>query len=127
MTTTTTLDKHKLIADLRHFTGTEMYHTHAIIGGQSMNITDGCHYLRENAGCYWLFDIILIQQATELMQLEPFQRWQLKRLEDGTWLVTATDGNTITLYKQRIQFSDFPLEEIIIYVEEGVALLRSEH
>jgi hypothetical protein len=127
MTTTITLDKQKLLADLRYFTGTEMYHTHRILGGQSMHITDGCQYLRENAGCYWLFDIILIQQSTELMQLEPFQRWQLAKQPDGSWLVMATDGNTITLYKQRIEFSDFPLEEITIYLDEGVALLPSEY
>jgi hypothetical protein len=92
-----------------------------------MHLTDGCNYLRENAACYWLFDIILIQQGTELMQFEPFQRWQLKKQADGTWVVTATDGNTINLYKQRIQFTDFPLDEITIYVDEGVALLPSEY
>lgn len=121
------LEKKELLSDLQYFHCTTQYYQHKIINGQSMNISDGCEFLRQNAECFWLFDIILIQQATELMKMELFQVWNLSRQDDDSWLITCTDGNSITLYKQRLAFSDFPLSGISIYVENGVAILPSEH
>ena len=44
--------------DLRRFGGTSQYYRHNQILFPNLMLTDGCHFLRENAQCYWLFDAI---------------------------------------------------------------------
>lgn len=47
-------------SDLRYFTGTTTYHYHSHPFGFGIYLTDGCHFLREKAECYWLFSDIAI-------------------------------------------------------------------
>jgi hypothetical protein len=107
---------------LPQFTGTEYYSRHPFLDTQLL-LTDGCAFLRENAQCYWLFDII----AQQLAKRSDFIV-KLKQSKNGTWFFTAKDSRKEqTFYTQRIPYSDFPLSEITIWVENGVALLPSEH
>lgn len=120
METTFTLQEH-----LKQFTGTEEYYKHTL-GNMKLLLTDGCHFVREQCGAYWLFDLILSHQLSAKVRLEPFQVWNL--LNKGKhWLVTCDDGNGRIIVKQQIEYSDFPLDSFVIWVEEGVALLPSEH
>ena len=110
---------------LRHFTGTTKYHVHQVFPNQKFNITDGIHYLRESCQAYWLLDVIY--SYNQKLQKETFQVWTLKLEINDNWIVTCTDGIGKQLIKQQIGYSDFPLDEITIYVKDGIALLPSEN
>ena len=43
------------------------------------------------------------------------------------WNLTATDRNGNTIARQQIEYSDFPLKEIKLYLIDGVLLLPSEN
>ena len=95
------------------------------------SMTDGIFFLTEN-GAAWLIDVLASYQGAKLdRQTEGFQLWKLK-VTDGSAVVTCqADSNTPNLVKQEIPYTDFPLDEITLYVEgEGsnrVCLLTSEH
>lgn len=123
---TTSLNKISLITELQQFTGTEYYYNHQV-GNLKMFLTDGTKYLAEKAQCYWLMDLILSYQYKSLMEIESFQVWKLKKQADRSWIITCTDGNDKALAEQVIQFSDFPLPEISIWLVDSVAMLPSEY
>lgn len=111
---------------LAGFFGTFTYHPHRI-GNLKINLTDGCDYLREEARAFWLFDAILSHQTSVKVRRESFQVWKLNKQADDTWLLSCEDGNKNVITDQKIQFSDFPLDEIIIWLVDGVAMLPTEY
>lgn len=111
---------------LAGFFGTFTYHPHRI-GNLKFNLTDGCDYLREEARAFWLFDAILSHQTSTKVSREQFQVWKLKKQPDENWLLSCEDGNKNVIAEQRIEFSDFPLDEIIIWLVDGVAMLPTEY
>jgi len=48
----TKLLKQELQIAISGFTGTENYYLHRIANGLTMNLTDGCQFIREHAGAY---------------------------------------------------------------------------
>ena len=111
---------------LAGFFGTFTYHPHRI-GNLNINLTDGCDFLRQEAEAFWLFDAILSHQASTKVCREPFQVWKLNKQPDDNWLLSCEDGNKNIITEQSIEFSDFPLDEIIIWLVEGVAMLPTEY
>jgi hypothetical protein len=88
--------------------------------------TDGVSALAEAAGCYWLLDAIGSYQGRR-GKLDPrFQKWILEvDLESKEAVLTGTDeGRTI---RQRIEYTDFPLEKIELWLIYGVVMLPSEY
>ena len=114
-----------LLQHLSQFTGTEEYYNHSL-SNMKLLLTDGCHFVREQCEAYWLFDLIISHQLSPKVRNEPFQVWTLQHL-NNRWFITCHDGNNILLAKQHIEFSDFPLEHFVVWIEDGVALLPSEH
>ncbi len=112
--------------ELMGFFGTFTYHPHRI-GNLKINLTDGCEYLREEARAFWLFDAILSHQTSTKVRREQFQVWKLKKQPDDNWLLSCEDGNKNIVTEQKIEFSDFPLDEIIIWLVDGVAMLPTEY
>lgn len=108
------------------FIGTFTYHSHRI-GNLKINLTDGCDYLRQEAKAFWLFDALLSHQTQAKVKNEPFQVWRLKKQSDDTWLLSCEDGNKNLITEQRIEFSDFPLEEITIWLVDSIAMLPTEY
>jgi hypothetical protein len=118
---------------LAHFTGTERYFRHwtsAII------YTDGIEYLNAN-GAGWLVDAIASHQHNEKVRNEPFQLWELKvnKGKRKAVLTCKSDSDQPAIVKQLIEYTNFPLESIQIYVELGsidgvkeefIAMLPSE-
>lgn len=100
---------------LAQFYGTELWYDISVSRGLKVLLTDGTHFLAENAGCYWLMDVIVSHQLTKKVRQEYFQVWKLFKLDDGTWRVTCDDGNDNILATQDIPFSDFPLDFIKLY------------
>lgn len=120
------MNPQELNLQLANFTGTQNYYEHRTIGTDKILLTDGCHFLREHARCYWLFDLICSYQYK--ISNERFQTWKLKKTGSIGWIVSANDGNYNRLVKQNIVYSDFPMEEgIILYLVDGVAMLPWEY
>lgn len=113
-----------LEAQLSQFTGTQYYYKHL-----GLKLTDGVKFLCEQAGAYWLLDAIASHQP-EVMKdpmLAGIQFWTLKvNLDKSAVLVCErdTDDPVIT---QKIEYTDFPLERIQLYVQQGVVMLPSEY
>jgi len=115
---TTLIDKEMLADELTNFTGTEMYHPFNIVM-RDVVLTDGASYLAQTARAYWLMDIIgsATKHTKELRENE-FIVWTLK-VSDHKGIVTATADEEAVLYSQTIEYTDFPLDEIVLWVEMG--------
>ncbi len=113
-------------SNLSDFTGTFQYHQHRL-ANLSLNLTDGCNYVRNEAQAFWLFDAILSHQISSIVSKHPFQVWRLKLQEDESWKLSCEDGDRNILVVQNIEYSDFPIHEITIWLIDGVALLPTEY
>ena len=109
--------------ELRHFTGTQHYYRNFT----GLLYTDGIQHLAEQAGSYWLIDLVGSYQP-RLQEDVRFQVWKLEVKEDKSALVTMVedDGEPIRV-SQEIAFTDFPLNEFSFYCIDGVMLLKSEY
>ena len=126
----TKLTPAELEAGLAQFYGTQSYWRH--LGPIVM--TDGAKYLADHAGCYWLYDIVF--SVLPKLRGEGFCAVHLTvNLPNHVGRVVIEDGNERVLYEQRIPYTDFPLDEITLFLEDGevggkpakVLLLPSEH
>lgn len=115
----------EIISELTLFYGTENYYRHRLSG---LNYTDGVQYLAEAAECYWLIDAIgsYQPQCKRDPMLRDMQFWTLKRTEGTKFSLTCERDSDDVAIRQEIGFSDFPLNEIKIWVENGVMYLPSE-
>lgn len=115
--------------ELKMFRGTTEYHKHLFPGKSPIILTDGCKYLRDVCNAYWLFDAILSYQCEKILRDVKFQVWELKRLKvDLSWQLTCREDNgKKPLIRQSIEFSDFPLDYIRIWLIDKIALLPSEY
>jgi hypothetical protein len=114
---------------LREFRGTEKYHKHLFPGKSALILTDGCDFVREHMNAYWLFDAILSYQCEKILRNVNFQLWELRQSKkDLSWILTCReDSNLKPIVSQIIEFSDFPLDYLKLYVIQGIALLPSEN
>lgn len=113
-------------ADLAQFTGTEKWYRHPLVAG--ILYTDGIQYVANAAGAYWLIDEIAFKQQHPRIVKEEFQVWTLKvDLEQSTAILTCEDGNYNVLYQKKIHYTDFPLDEIVIYCINKIILLWREY
>lgn len=125
---------------LAGFHGTETYTVWSPFH-KNMLLTDGAKYVAENggnAGAYWLMDLIasyqdqLLEEHKEIA--EGLQLWTLKVNEDKTAVITCQeDTDEDPVVTQEIEFTDFDLPEIVLWVaplgdeEHTVILLPSEY
>ena len=111
---------------LAQFSGTERYHrTHP-----GLLATDGAKYLADQAGAYWLLDIIW----SVLPKIDDdFAVVELSVQENRRAAVVIHDGREpqTNYHKQDIPWTDFPLERIKLYIQqnerERVVMLPSEY
>jgi hypothetical protein len=121
----------ELSVELSQFTGTVAYHRLS----NKLVLTDGALHLAENAECFWLTDIVDSVLFGEINSHETFLVVKWKRNEKGGGVVEIEDGNYNLLYRQEIEFSDFPFGEYEFFVQQTanhngqfyVALLKSEY
>jgi hypothetical protein len=116
----------ELKAGLAGFSGSECMYRH---WSGRLYFTDGVKFLADNAGAYWLIDLIAshIPRCKGDRMLRDFQIWRLKvhnpPLEKGGERYMATaycDRDTDdTAFSQDIPCTDFPLAEIKLYCELG--------
>lgn len=113
-------------SELSQFTGTENWYRHPMV--HKMLYTDGIRYMMAKAGAYWLIDEVAFQQFHPRVKNEEFQVWTLKvNLDEPTAVLQCEDGNGRVLCSKTIPYTDFPLNEIKIFVSDNVILLPSEN
>ena len=119
----------KTAIDLSHFTGTEKFTRWSPLTDDVL--TDGAMYLAEEAGAYWLFDMIssLIPTLTNSSLIVSTLTVDT---DTGQAQLTMTDGNENVLHEKTISFTDFPLDSIVIWsAQNGIGghshMLPSEY
>lgn len=118
--------RNEINANLPYFTGSQKVYEHKTFFGK-MFLTEGANYIREKAQARWLYDAIKSYQGAPVLKGESFQAWTLERVNDMNYLLTCDDGNDNILVKQKIPFSDFPLNGITIWKIDEVCLLPREY
>lgn len=111
------------LSDLGQFTGTDNYYKHWL----GYKYTDGVKYLAEKTQCYWLLDAIFSYHRKE-----PFQVWELVTFIDGennkgAILTMRQDTGAKVEVRQEIEYTDFTLPSIKLWLIEGVLILPSEY
>ncbi len=113
-------------ADLRQFSGSETWYRHAL--NRAVLFTDGAKHVADAGGAYWLLDeIALAQRYKKKVAAEEFQLWKLTVKDDHTARLTCEDGNGQKVFSKKIEFTDFPLDEISFYFTDNTILLPSEY
>jgi len=118
------LSREELLEQLPHFTGTEQHWHHPYFSGYYY--TDGIRFIAQKAEAYWLLVHILSNQKIPDLKGQEFQVWRMK-VADSSAVITVEDGDKNILKKFDIPFTDFPLNELTLWVEGNVLLLPSEH
>lgn len=131
------LSAEQLKSQLSQFTGTDNYYKHWL----GFQYTDGIKFLADNAEFYWLLDAIGSYQPTlrQNPRLRDFQLWLLvvgnehdfiKPKEGNKAVLTCWEDTPSPGVKpavcQQIEYTDFPLQTITLYLENRVLLLPSE-
>ena len=120
--------KQEILAELPNFYGTENYHWWSILF-RNFVLTDGAKYIAEECGAYWLMDAIASHVGA--YRNERFVVAKFVKADDPNWLLTIEDGDGGEYASQCIVFTDFPLDEITLYVikqdDLWVVLLPSEY
>ena len=120
----TTNEINEIKANLSQFTGSEHYYK--ILGG--IMYTDSLKYLAETCQCYWFLDVICSHALSNpKVNKEPFQVYKLTVNANHSAIVEISDGNDNILDKQRIEFTDFPLDSITVWCIDGIILSPSEY
>ena|SRR3990167_8814911 len=125
MKTQETTKQDDLLNELRQFSGTEGWHKLTFL---PVLCTDGVKYLADRAGAYWLVDAIASYLPNVRRTGDRMAVCKLKKIAKS-WLLTLEAGEKTI--KQKIEYSDFPLEEITLYLcDNGFSwclLLPSEY
>lgn len=125
---------------LEQFSGTTNYHLHWT---GKLSFTDGVRFLLEEANAYWLIDAIASYQNDSRIlndeMLRDLQFWKLRVRQNKGVLICSADSGIQPAIVQYIEYTDFPLEKVSIWVErsgfmEGnnicesmIAMLPGEH
>lgn len=113
--------------ELDTFTGSEEIYRHFL----GICYTQGVKYLANKAQAYWLLDAIASHQTKQLLSqpaLRDFQLWQLTVSSDkSAVLICQEDSDTEPVVKQEIEYTDFPLGFVKLYLIQKVLLLPSEY
>ena len=123
MTTTPKLSE----ADLDQFTGgTEHYYQLRLC--PKIMFTDGARYVAKEGRATWLLNLIALSQGSEArLKRQPFQVWKLTVKADRTGTITVEDGNYNQLLTIKLDYTDFPAPEVILWFSNYVIYLPAEH
>lgn len=113
------------VSDLTQFTGSENWYRHPL--WPSITYTDGAQYVAEAGGAYWLLDAIVSHQHDARVRGQEFQVWTLKVSPDRSATLTCEDGDHTLVANQSIAYTDFPLPEITLWLQNDVIFLPSEY
>lgn len=110
---------------IQNATGTECYHKFSQVPNAPV-ITDGVLALAEAAGCYWFLDVIASYQSDKKLDKD-FQVWELNvNIKESSAIVQGFNDTTLII-TQEILHTDFPIEQIQLFLMDGIILLPSEY
>lgn len=89
--------------------------------------TPGVEDMAETCRAYWLIDLIASFCRNRRLIGEPFQVWTLSVQTDHSATLSAGDGNAHELFSRGIHRTDFPLDEIKLYLDQGTLMLPGEY
>jgi len=120
------VEENELLASLKQFTGCDQLARFT----RTVLLTEGCQYLAEAAQCFWLFDVY----ASHLSSVDSNKDWfnclKIKRIKRSAE-ISIEDGNCRVLAEQKIEYTDFPIQEFTLYGcwagEYWVVMLPSEY
>jgi hypothetical protein len=120
----------ELRSNLSQFIGTTAYHQFSPFFPKVV-LTDGALYLAENAGAFWLMDLV----APQLSRInDVFVLIRLVTEPKNRALLEMTDANGSDekiFYAHKIEFTDFPLDRLELYAgrqdDLWVIMLPSEY
>jgi len=119
------LSKKEILEIIHQAHGTETYHKFSSFKNYPV-VTDGVIAVAEAAECFWLLNIIGSNQTDK--RLDPrFQVWKLVVNHENDSAVVSGYNDTELIVSQEIPFTDFPLDELKLFLMDGVILLPSEH
>ena len=105
------LTKQEILNTLPNFYGTEAYYRYSPQFGNFL-LTDGAKYIAEACDAYWLVD--LFASHLPAYKDEGFAVLYLK-VKDGKAVAQIEDGNGKVLAKQKIDYTNFPLDAVVLY------------
>ena len=116
----------KMAKGLEQFYGSENFYRHGI--NRQLIFSDGAKYVADEGRAYWLLDEIAIANLFDTkVKNQDFQVWKLTRTKTGnSATLTCDDGNDNVVFTKRIPFTDFPLPEIVLWVENHTIYLPNE-
>ena len=129
--------------ELSQYYGTEGYRFNSITKMAGMVYTDGVKAMADLCGAWWLVDAIASHQPKAMKDpmLRDMQFWTLKRIPEepepglntlgavlktknggkrkpAAILICERDSGDVAI-KQELEYTDFPLDEIKIWLEAG--------
>jgi hypothetical protein len=114
-------------SQLQNFYGTDNWYKHRLSG---LAYTDGIKFIADNGGngngAYWLIDAIGSYQHQPKVKREEFQIWTLKVQGKSAVLTMQSDSDQPAIVRQEIEYTDFELPELVLYVENNVLCLPLE-
>ena len=120
------MEAEQITQTLRQFTGTTKYARYH----SNLLLTDGVVYLAEHVQCFWLLDLFASHLISIHGDQEQFTCLKLIRNGDGA-LAVIDDGNGKIFARQEIEWTDFPLDSIMLYAnwaeDYWVVMLPSEY
>ena len=120
---TTSFNVESFKNELGQFYGTEGYQRFGRI-----LLTDGVTFLATKGECFWLLNIVTSILHLPEIKKEEFITIKFTRTpntDGGTFV--AEDGNGNVLYTQDIEYTDFPLDTITLFLTDNVLMLPSEY
>ena len=113
-------------AELKQFTGSQHWYRHGLM--RQVLYTEGVQYVAEQAGAYWLIDEIAFGQCVPAIAAAAFQHWKLVvDLAQHSAVLTCDDGDDNIIVSKKIEYTDFPLNEIRFYFIDNIILLPGEY
>ncbi len=115
-----------LARELRNFRGTATWFRPMLF--PKYLYTEGVQFLAEEAGAYWLMEMIFsFQTKAAIRRAGYFQAWDLTVAENQTATLTCENGDCEVVFSHRLTFTDFPLPKIKMFFIHDTLLLTSEY
>ena len=114
----------EITVELEQFRGSDIIYKYWL----GLKYTAGIKHLAEIAQCWWLVDAIASYQPNlqDNPKLQEFQIWHLVVQHNSGTLICEWDTNQEVL-RQEIEYTDFPLSNIKLYLAENILMLPSEY
>jgi hypothetical protein len=124
-----TMDAYRIKRALKETRRTKTFYKYLYPGKSPILISGACKFLLDNCDSSFLFDEIIKAQDLKILQGVKFQVFELRKLKkDLSWILSCQQiSDKKLLISKAISFSNFPIEEITIWLIDKVALLPSEY